>query len=269
MKPSVILFFLAIPLITFAQSKQELEFGVAYELFEDEKYRESSEAFAAFMQKFPNHKLKPRAHFNFAYCQYRLGDTTQAIATFLNILEQKYNERDANNLMEPYTLYKHHASRHLAEIAIAQKRFDEAEFYIRLFHKKYPYQHFCGNEWAAYRIYKAVMDARLLEGKKQPELAIKVLAPHLFYNGLASNEEALEMISKLLERNYKPEAIKKIFNEALQSLHFINTRGETKATIFFYGVIVHIEDYSFTDQDRSLDDYRKLLRAHELFLKFL
>lgn len=272
MKTQIVLFFVsAICLTTKAQSKQELEFDVAYQLFDDGKYQQASEAFALFMQKFPKHELKPRAHFNLAYSYYRAGDTTHAATTFLDILEQKYNERDANNLMEPYALYKHHACRHLAEIAIARKQFDDAEFYIRLFHKKYPYQHVCGNEWAAYDIYKAVMDAKVLEGKKQPDLALKALAPHLFYNGLAGNEEALTMMSDLLEHNFKPRTIKKIFNDALQSLHFLRTRGETKPTILFYGVVVQVEQYSFgyDGQEKSLDDYRKMIRAHELFLKFL
>lgn len=257
--------------VCYAQTKPEQEFETAIKLCEEEKFEEAVDAFSAFMRKYPKHELKGRAHYNLAFTYRSMGNLQKAKETFVAILDMNYNERDENTLMEPYALYKHHASRQLAMIALDEKAFDEAEKYIGYFDKKFPYQHFCGNEWAAYDIFKSIMDAKLHEGRKHRDLAVRALVPHMFYNGLARNDHALDELGGILERNFEPAAVREMFSKALASLRAAGKK-ESGYIITFHGVDVPISPYGFEFGDeggRTIDDYRKMLRSHVLFLKYL
>jgi tetratricopeptide (TPR) repeat protein len=272
MRKIILLLAIACCDVCLAQTKQENAFNEALQLFNDEKYKEAATAFASFMQVYPRHELKGRAHYNLAFTYKQLGDLTKAKETFVDILGEKYNERDENSLMEPYALYKHHACRQLAMISIEQNNFDDAEKYIRYFDKKYPYQHFCGNEWAGYDIFKAIMDAKVQAGRKQPGLAVKILSPHLFANGLASNEEALEELDTILERNFDHQIVKDMFNQAFTSLRIETKNGVEIAIVTFSGIDIALSPFAFElseSNTNDLESIQKLLRAHILFLKHL
>jgi hypothetical protein len=260
------------PSIVHAQDKGELAFEAASQLYEEKKFAESALAYLRFMKDFSDHELKPRAHFNVAICYRELQDTANAKRIFLEILDEDYNERDANDIMEPYSLYKHHASRNLAFFAMAEKNYDEVEKYIRYFDKRFPYQHFCGNEWAAYHIFKDTMLAELYEGQHKPAEAVKVLAPHLFNNGLAYNGNAVELLDKILERNFTGDEVKAMFQNAYNSLAIKKTKRSEVVVLDFYGINVTVTEY-WNDEKKKGGDWlaesQTMLRAHELFLKYL
>jgi hypothetical protein len=269
---SFLAFIYFAPTIILAQHKADVAFEAASRLYEEKQFAESALAYLRFMKDYPDHGLKPRAHFNVAICYRELQDTTNAKRTFLEILDEDYDEHDSNDIMEPYALYKHHASRNLAFFAMAEKNYDEAEKYIRYFDKRYPYQHFCGNEWAAYHIFKDSMLAELYEGQHKPAEAVKVLASHLFNNGLASNHYALKQLSAILERNFTATEVKAMFQNAYNSLSIKKIKKEEVAALEFYGVTVVVDDYSYDDRkesDELLSACQQMLRAHELFLKYL
>jgi hypothetical protein len=255
------------------RSTDQLAFDRAIELFEDEQPQAALLAFTEFRETYPNSPLAPRAHFNIGFLNWHLKNNPAAIMAFQEILEQPYNEQDENNLMEPYALYKHHSCRYLAEIYLEEKNYDEASQYIYLFDKEYPYQHFCGNEWAAYDMYKAVMYARLYEGENKIEKAVKVLVPHIFANGLASNQEVLEQLIGLLERHFPIEQIKRELQAAYVSLTITEKRKEKKASLLLYGERVSLDEYFYEeDSTKELSDlarYQALVNSNPLFEKFL
>src|SRR5262245_45014135 len=125
---------------------EQKQFEKAYAYFDDGDLSGAILEFRKFMEEYPQSHMVPRAHYNVAYISYQLKDYGTAKMIFREILTKPYKEHDSNNLMEPYTLYKHRSSRHLAEIAILEKDYELAEEYIEMFDKKYPYEHFCGNE---------------------------------------------------------------------------------------------------------------------------
>jgi tetratricopeptide (TPR) repeat protein len=269
---SFLAFICFAPIIILAQDKVEKAFEAAGELYEEKKFAESALAYLRIMKDYPDHELKPRAHFNLAICYRELQDTVNAKRTFLEIVDEDYNEHDANDIMEPYALYKHHACRNLASIALAEKNYEEAEKYIHFFDKRYPYQHFCGNEWAAYHIFKDVMLAQVYEGQHKPAEAVKALAPHLFYNGLAGNGYALELLSGILERNFTGSEVKAMFQDAYNSLSIKKVKRDEVAELAFYGVTITLDEY-FLDERKKNEDlltaYQRMVRTHELFLKYL
>ena len=246
-------------------------FDQAVRRFEDEDYAGAAEDFRQFMTRFPQSQLLARSHYNLALTYDRMNDFETSKKLFLEILEQPYNERDENGLMEPYTQYKHHSCRHLAAIALRENDYKSAEKYIHLFDKKYPYQHFCGNEWSAYDMFKAVMKARVYEGTDEVRKAMEELLPFIFSDALASNDDVLDELSGILERNYTRDSIQQEFKSALMSLEVKETKKNTSVTILLYGVTIQVQDFFFEQAAdvSGKEHYQKIVEENALFKKFL
>lgn len=252
------------------QTEDEILFEQAVQHFADTDYTRAAEEFETFISKFPKSPLLGRAHYNLGLTHFRLLNYITAEKVFRQILDEPYNERDENDIMEPYTLYKHHSCRMLAEISLAVEDYKKAERYIYMFDKVYPYQHFCGNEWSAYDMYKAVMLAKAYEGQGETKKAMEELLPYIFSNALASNEEVLRELSHLLEAIYTKEENREEFTRALASLEVKETKKQTRAFIQLYGVKVEVEDYFYDmETNGSKDYYHGKLKEHELFKRFL
>ena len=270
MKARYTLLFLALLIhhVTKAQSEESMVFGYAFDLYEQQKFEDAAISLQKFLRDFPKSELKGRAHYNLAICYKDLKDNQKAKAVFQEILDQDYNERDENSLMEPYTLYKHHSCRALASMALEEKNYKEAEKYIHLFDKKYPYQHFCGNEWSAYDMYKAVMLAKVYEATNRTDQAMKELIPYIFSNALASNEGVLEELSTILDKHFTKADIRAEMNKAIESLTIEKKKKETIATIQLFNVNVAVEYYEDTKGDGK-EFYKEIVRKSEFFKKYL
>jgi len=138
-----------------------------------------------------------------------------------------------------------------------------------MFDKEYPYQHFCGNEWSAYDMYRAVMLGKVYQGKGETKKAMQVLFPYIFSDALASNQEVLRELSHLLEKAYTKEQNQQEFIRALASLEVKENKKEARATIELYGVKVEVEDYSYDSKSNSKEYFQRKLKEHELFKRFL
>ena len=272
MHPLFIVLISLFSLPAIGQSKEEeIVFEYAVDLFQSEKNQDAADSFGRFIEGFPDSPLKGRAHYNLALSFKELGDGARAKTIFHEILAMPYNERDENSLMEPYTLYKHHSCRMLASIALDEQNYKEAEHYIKMFDKKFPYQHFCGNEWAAYKMFKAVMIARVYTGMNQPQRAIKTLAPFTFSDALASNEEVLETLESTVRREFTKDEIKAELTRAIESLQVTQANDRTTAAMMLFNVKVEVEDF-YMDKDANesdLEHYRRIVRSNEFFKKYL
>jgi hypothetical protein len=106
------------------------------------------------------------------------------------------------------------------------------------------------------------MEARLHEGRGQIDSAVRDLIPHIFYNGLASNDEAVRLLKDILKRNYSDEEVIAEMNLALQRIEF-KRKGSPPTTVFF-GVTV-----SFDEDVNDLQEARKILRSNPVVVPFL
>ena len=256
---------------TFTPDQVQFEKAIAY--FEAGDLSSAAGEFRKFMVEYPRSPLIARAHYNVAYISFILKDYGTAKMIFKEILTKPYNEQDSNDIMEPYTLYKHHTCRHLAEIALEEKDYEAAEKYIQLFDKQYPYQHFCGNEWSAYDMYVAVMRARVYEGANQVKKALEVLLPYIFTQALASNADVLDELIVVLEKNFTKLDLREEFRRSLSTLTVKKTKKEVNATVTLYGVKVEVEDYMYEeDKGKTLslqEHYQNVVKENKLFKKFL
>lgn len=280
MKPLSLLALLSTVLLLQANAQEEPTtpeerlFEEAAQRFEAGDYLTAAVDFEQLIKQYPKSDVVPRAHFNRALCYYYFKDYETSEEIFHEILEQRYDERDPNGLMEPYALYKHHTCRYLASIALEKKDYQAAEKYINLFDKKYPYQHFCGNEWSAYDMYKAVMYAKVYRGTNRIDRAMNELLPHMFSDALASNEEVLTELEDIIDKHYSKDESQAEFEKALASLEVKDVKKHRSGTIILYGVKIEIEDYFYDYDEKSSkvsdeERYKQKVLDNPLFKRFL
>jgi tetratricopeptide (TPR) repeat protein len=274
---SMLAFLCVCSIVLVAQDKpatpDEKLFDAAAKRFEDGDYLTAAVEFEQMIKQFPKSKLVARAHFNRALCYYLFKDYETSEEIFLAILNEDYNEKDPNSLMEPYALYKHNTCRYLAHMALEKKDFVATEKYIELFDKKYPYQHFCGNEWSAYHMYVDVMRAKVYMGTGQVKKAMDILLPSIFFNGLASNEDVLVELERIIDQAYSKEQAGAEFKQALASFTFKKEKKQTSATIELYGIKINVRGFEYFDEDsKKLSEeerYRQTVVNNVLFKKYL
>ena len=262
---------------TFAQKKKsdppgQQQFEKAADLFENGDFLTAAVEFEQVIKLYPKSELVGRAHYNKAICYYRFKDYETAEKTFLEILEEPYNEEDPNDIMEPYALYKHHACRYLADMALEQKNFVATEKYIAMFDKKYPYRHFCGNEWSAYNMFKAVMYSKVYVGTGRLQKALEELLPHMFANGLSSNEEVLNELVGIFEKNYTKDDLNVEFEKALSTLASKKIKKRTAWFIKLYGVEIEVDGWFGYDEEQKVSEeehHKQIVLNNELFKRFL
>jgi hypothetical protein len=274
---------LTISLQVNGQRKEQREdqklFDKAFELYEDEELDSALIVFRQFRTKYPNSDLIPRVHYNIGYILKEQGEIEEAKVIFKEIVKSKYNEKEpgGHGLMgSQYALYKHFSCEQLADIYIHESDFIEAEKYVRLFDKKYPYEHFCGNELTAYQIFKARSYAKVYDGQGKVDKAINQLIPHIFYTGLANNDALIKDMISLLDKRYNKEEIRTELSKSISTLtlRYSMKRGESgsielfkkKTHVYEYGL------YDFSDPDFEVntklegrEKYLKVIRTNRLY----
>lgn len=264
------------------QTEEQKLFDKAFELHEDEELDSALIVFRQFRTQYPNSELSPRVHYNIGYILNEQGKKDEAKTVFKEVLASNYNEKDpgGRGLMGPqYALYKHFSCEQLADIYITEKNYVEAEKYVRLFDKKYPYEHFCGNELTAYQIFKSRSYAKVYDGQGKTDEAIKQLIPHIFYTGLADDDELIKDLILLLDKRYKTDDIKSELIKSISTLKIIDSkkRGEI-ATIELYGLKINVNEYALYDLNNpdfemnekleGQEKYLKAIRTNELFKQY-
>lgn len=196
------------------------------------------ENYEELIREFPKSNLLFRALNNKGFAELQLEDYSKAKETFLKILNSKANDNEkggvGSGLMgEPYANYKNRASKMLANIELRSKRYQEALNYLDET-KKYPYRHFCGNEYAADEIYMAEMYSKCYLGLGQYEKAYDILLPNIMENGLASNSELVNTAFYALLKNYNKEELKSQFENSFKNVVAAKeTRNKNEYTLFY------------------------------------
>lgn len=182
-----------------------------------------------------------KATYNIGYVYLMAGREKEAAEVFTEILRGDFPEMDAGGrgsgiMQEPYALYKHNACECLAEIEMRKGRYPAALEYIRLFDKKYPYRHFCGNELMEERIYTAQMYSRAYCGMGDTVKAIRTMLPYVLGNGLASNTALVAEAIRLLEGRYGRKALAVMLDSAIDRLQ-ARTIGRGKDSYIRYEIV--------------------------------
>jgi len=182
------------------------------------------------IQQFPQSALVFRALNNKGIAELENGYSSKAKETFLKIVNSKANDKEKGGagsgiMGEPYANYKNRALKNLVKIEIENKNYSEALKYLEET-KKYPYQHFCGNESAEDKLYIAKLYAQCYLGLNQSEKAFDVLLPNIFENGLADNSEIVNLTYSTLLKTYSKIDLKNQLEESFKNLI---TKNEKRA----------------------------------------
>lgn len=249
-----LLFFLFafISVTTYAQKPQEL-FDQAMEYYRDKEYDSALLIFEKINKKGRGgESLVAKSYYNIGHIYMLKEDYPNAKLIFEAILDGGYNEMDKGGrgegiMAEPYALYKNNSCKNLAEIALMEKKYTSALDYTRLFDEVYPYQHFCGNEYAANDIYVAYTYARCYDGLGKTKKAIEVLLPQVMYNGLAGNQYLVELAGSLIRKQYSPQEICTELEQAVMNIskkvNKVDGREYDYYSTFFLGIEIKISPY--------------------------
>lgn len=220
MKPFISLLIAIICLQSMAQKTEEQWFEELTDLSYEGDALTAYIGFGQFVEKYPQSSLVPRAVLNQGFLLRALGRDREAKAVFESVLQSSYNEYEPfGGIMEQYALYKNRSAKQLAEIALLEKEYDAVQKYINLFHREYPYKHFCGNELSADEIYTDVMYAKMHHGKGETKKAIQKLLPHMFYNGLAGNTEVITLLGEYLPLAFSKDQLNFFIRKGIQSFN--------------------------------------------------
>lgn len=254
-----------------------LMFGEILDTYHRESDPEAALAICRdFIRLYPSSQYTPRVYFN-AACLYReIGNQAAAIPLFRKIIhDEDYDELEPHGgIMEEFALFKNRSSKNLAEIYLDLKDYENAYEYIILFDKIHKYRHFCGNELAANEIYTSVMYARYYDGVNKPEKSIRALVRNMVSNGLASNDQLLSMLRKLLLEKYSKSELYEIFEKAIMGIT-IRKKGYARMSVFGVNVKIY-DDLSYYLNTANLDKlpedklepYMSTLRANKLLQEF-
>lgn len=173
------------------------------------------------IDSFPKSKLLFRALNNKGFIELALDDRNEAKKTFLKIIESKADDKEKGGIgsgimAEPYANFKNRASKILADIHIKDSNYAEAIKYLDLT-KKYPYRHFCGNEYASDKIYMSTLYAKCYIGLNNKNEALKILLPNLLENGLANNSNLVELTHKILREQFSKDDLKTKYEQAFKN----------------------------------------------------
>jgi tetratricopeptide (TPR) repeat protein len=261
------------------ETKDKRLFEEAIDYSYDEIYDSALLYFEKILIDFPKSELRGRAHYNIGYIYFKMKEYDKSKTIFLSILKSDYNEYEAYSLMEQYTLFKHRSCEYLAEIFLDEGNFKEAEKYVRLFDKKYPYKHFCGNEIAAYEIYRSRCYARVFEGEKSFKKAMDKLLPFLFDWGLASNDKLISDLIRVTDKYCSKDKIKEELEKAKKSLTMKTNRHAEFGIIELFGKKVKVCDAGIYDiyepetyknlELKGIDKYKKAIEMNRYFKEYL
>lgn len=244
-----------------------VEEKIEYEVLKEMKssiLERSLEYYEDLIEDYPNSKLFYRALNNAALISNQLDYKDEAIEYYNQILNSDANDKEEGGvgsglMAEPYALYKNRAAKSLAEIYLSQENFNKAIEYINLT-KKYPYQHFCGNEYAADEIYIATLYTKAYLGLGKVKDGLDYSLPHVFFNGLADNSEIQILALETIKKNFSKKEIDSELDKALNSIKMVDKEDYQVGVITLFGRNIQLPDDSFITytNESELNDIKKL-----------
>ncbi|KOY88191.1 hypothetical protein AD998_12690 [bacterium 336/3] len=262
--------------LALTQGKDSISFQYAKEL-ENDIYEEALDLYKTFIEKYPKSKLIYRALYNKGSLERYLKMNWEANNTFQVLLNSKANDQEKGGkgsgiMAEPYANYKHEAAKELTLIAIEYKSYEEALKYLDLM-KKYPYHHFCGNEYATDEIYTQGLYAQCYIGLNENQKAIQVLLPSLLENGLADNSALVQTLYDILIKLYSKDSLKAQYEYAFKNYQSktIKRKKNSYDILFikFLDTEIELPVDSFYQKKESLDKRINHIYTDSLFYKLL
>jgi len=198
----------------------------------------SLEFYQELIDSFPKSKLLFRALNNKGFIELALDDKDEAKITFQKIIDSKADDKEKGGIgsglmAEPYANYKNRAAKILADISIKEKKYSDAIKYLDLT-QKYPYRHFCGNEYAADEIYMSELYAKSYLGLNDRVKALKILLPNILENGLADNSDIVDLAYQTLLKDHQKNELKLKYEQAFKNYQTEKVKSKNDEYEIYY-----------------------------------
>jgi len=227
------------------------------------------------IETYPKSSLLCRALNNKGYILLEMDEVEEAEAVFLSILNSNANDADKGGvgtgiMAEPYANYKNRAAKTLARLSIEKKDYQKALDYLNLT-QKYVYRHFCGNEYAADKIYLTELYAQCYIGLKDSKKATEILLPEILNNGLADNTDLVNLAYQVLLESYSREELRTKYEEAFTNYQVEKAKKRKeeyeKHYIVFLGQRVEIVswDLEFLPADEKAKAMNRIYKQSPLY----
>jgi len=234
------------------------------------------ELYQELIDSFPRSCLVPRALNNKGFTELSIKNINAAKLSFQKIIESSADDMENGGIgdgimAEPFTNYKNRASKILAEICIEEEKFKEAISYLDLT-QKFPYRHFCGNEYAADRLNMCILYAKCFVGLKDTSKALKVLLPKLLDDDFADNSAVVYLTTEILLKKYSKDRLRTLYEKAFKSYKVKDVKREKSYAdkvyyIKFLGVNIEFNYWEFStlleeDEEIKID---KICKTSKFF----
>jgi len=201
MKHFFVIFFVVIISETVLAQKMPTDyFDEACTYFEDGNYSKSLSSFQYIVDNYPNNELYSKSYYNVGHICFLQKKYKKAIRVFNSILKSDFNEKESLGggiMADPYTNYRHRASKLLSDIYFDKRQFKKSLYYLELSDSIYSYLHFCGNEYASNDVQTALRYSEIFQNLNEPDKAIEKLLPNVFIT-LANNSKIFDDLKLLL-----------------------------------------------------------------------
>jgi tetratricopeptide (TPR) repeat protein len=201
-----------------AQKMPEDYFTEAIALNEAGKSEEALAGFQYIVKYCKRNELYSRALFNVAFLYEKLKKHDSALFVYKTIIQSGFDEKEWSGLGimdNPYAMYAHNSCSNISSIYSELQQYDSALHYFALADTVYPYEHFCGNAYEAYYVYRAVRYAELYGQLKAPDKALGALLQAAFIYSDDSSSVVKEL--RVLLQDKKGAA--KELDEALNHIY--------------------------------------------------
>lgn len=172
-----------------------------------------------------------------------LGEEQNAIIWYRKLIKSVRIIKSKNKkiIKEWLPFQKHFASCNLASIALRQKKYKAAMYYINLFEYKYPYKHFDDSRNEDYLYFRKEMHAKVYAGQGDTLKAIKTLVPYIYSN---NNFDLLDLFFLLVKKKYSRELRLNEYYTATQNYkskpYKVGAKIQNDIFINYYGVKVYV-----------------------------
>jgi tetratricopeptide (TPR) repeat protein len=218
--------------------------------------KEYAKAIASYQYIVSHHKkneLYSESFYNLAYTHVLMKNYKVAIAMMRQILTSDFNEMEligGDIMSSPFANYRNRASNILSDIYYEQKKYDSSLYYLVLSDTVHRYEHFCGNEIEARKIYLSLQYADLYQKLKDTSKAVS----SLLKTSLTSedNSHVLGELKKIWKKEGEKN-LKSQLDKALSNAFIKEIKGKYHAYYFVFlgreiAIPLYLDDTTLTQQ---------------------
>lgn len=276
----ILLKILLILLLVYAEASSQ---SVSFELLEEgnEKYNEKEykEALKIYNNIVFNHQASevfPLALYNKAKTLEMLNQLDYAAYVYSVFLNGAYDDKmiiDAEFMVNPYANFSHKSSMSIAKISFSQGNYQKAFDYYNLADSVYTYKGFCGNDAMEHYYGLVLLKAECLEKLGRDEDAMQLCVKHIFKGFLASTDEIIEYLIKLIDKNYSKQEFAGLLTLALEGVYKSNYGKNNDYEGYFFKLLdqeIQITDYNrFWEEIETIDEAKETAKKISFFQHYL